>query len=148
MEIIDQLEKVKTDTLQYFDLPEQELRKTYGPDKWSVRHVLHHLADSESVLYYRIRRIISEPKQVIWVFDQEAWAKKLDYSNVPMDLAKSIYGSSRDGIIYYAGLHYQGSEAIPFVHSETGLRSLKEEFDKVVWHNQKHVSYIEQALGR
>lgn len=147
MEIIEQLERIKAETLKYFDLPDEDLQKNYGPGKWSVRYILHHLADSESVLFYRIRRVISEPKQVIWFYDQDAWAEKLDYSTVPLDLAKNIYVSSREGIIYYARLHYENSDKINFVHSETGLRTLKDEFDKVVSHNQQHVHDIEKALS-
>jgi hypothetical protein len=146
MEIIEQLKRTKAETLKYFDLSDEDLEKNYGPGKWSVRYVLHHLADSETILFYRIRRVISEPKQVIWVFDQDAWAKKLDYSTVPLELAKSIYVSSREGIIYYARLHYENSGEIEFVHSETGLRTLKDEFDKVVWHNEQHVGDIRKAL--
>ena len=78
MDFIEQLEKTKNETLKYFDLPDSTLRKTYGDGKWSTRFLLHHLADSDSVMFYRIRRILSEPKQVIWVYDQEAWSKKLD----------------------------------------------------------------------
>lgn len=146
MEIIEQLERTKAETLKYFDLADEDLQKNYGSGKWSVRYVLHHLADAETILFYRIRRVISEPKQVIWVFDQDAWAKNLDYSTVPLELAKSIYVSSREGIIYYARLHYEHGDEINFVHSETGIRTLKDEFDKVVWHNQQHVGDIEKAL--
>lgn len=146
MEIIQQLETIKTETLKYFDLADEDLRKSYGSGKWSVRYVLHHLADSESVLFYRIRRVISEPNQVIWFYDQDAWAKKLDYSTVPLELAKSIYVASREGIIYYARLHYENSDEIKFVHSQAGIRTLKDEFDKVVEHNQQHVGDIEKAL--
>jgi len=146
MQIVEQLERTKAETLKYFDLPDEDLAKNYGPGKWSVRYLLHHLADAESVLLYRIRRVISEPKQVIWAFDQEAWARSLDYSTVPLELARSIYSSSRDGIIYYARLHYSNSDQIKFVHSETGIRTLKDEFDKVVLHNQQHVGDIEKAL--
>jgi len=133
--------------LKYFDLTDEDLNKNYGPGKWSVRYLLHHLADSESVLFYRIRRVISEPKQVIWVYDQEAWAKKLDYSTVPLQLAKNVYSISRDAIIYYAGRHYEGSDQIQFVHSETGVRTLKDEFDKVVGHNRQHTGDIEKAIA-
>ena len=146
MELIEELERTKANTLKYFDLPEQDLQKNYGPGKWSVWYLLNHIADSETVLFYRIRRVISEPKQVIWATDAEAWADKLDYSTVPLELAKSIYMSSREGVIYYAKRHYDGSHQINFVHSEAGLRTLKDEFEKVVWHNQQHVSSIEKAL--
>jgi uncharacterized damage-inducible protein DinB len=146
VEILDGLERTRAQTLRYFDLPDSDLEKTYGPGKWSVRYVLNHLADSDSILFYRIRRVISEPKQVIWVFDQDAWAKQLNYSRMPLELARRIYESSRDGILHYAHSHYEGSQSISFVHSETGLRTLKDEFDKVVWHNDKHLDQIAKAL--
>jgi hypothetical protein len=112
-----------------------------------VRYVLSHLADSESVFFYRIRRVISEPKQVIWVIDQDAWARQLDYATVPLELSRRVYSSSRDGIIHYAMRHYDGSDAVSFVHSETGLRTLKDEFDKVASHNRKHLGQIQKALS-
>ena len=146
MEIIEQLERTQAETLTYFDLADEDLEKNYGPGKWSIRYLLHHLADSETVFFYRIRRVISEPKQVIWVYDQEAWAQKLDYATVPLELGKILYASSREGIKHYARFHYEHSHEVTFVHSETGLRTLKDEFDKVVSHNRKHVGHIEQAL--
>jgi hypothetical protein len=147
MDIIAELERTKAATLAHFDVTGDDLEKTYGPGKWNVRYLLSHLADSETVLFYRIRRVISEPKQVIWVYDQEAWAERLDYSTVPLDLSRRLYEASRDGIIHYARRHYAGSADIPFVHSETGLRTLKDEFDKVVWHNDNHLAHIELALA-
>ena len=146
MGIVERLEHVREETLKHFDLGEADLEKTYGPGKWSVRYLLHHLADSESVLYYRIRRVISEPKQVIWVYDQDAWAKALDYSTIPLELARDLYVASRAGVIHQARRHYETSGDITFVHSETGRRTLKDEFDKVVSHNEHHVRDIERAL--
>ncbi len=146
MEIIEQLERTKAETLKYFDLADEDLQKNYGPGKWSVRYVLHHIADSETILFYRIRRVIGEPKQVVWAFDADGWAEKLDYSTVPLELARSIYLSSREGIIYYAGLHYEESDEIKFVHTETGIMTLKELFDHVARHNLRHVGNIEKAL--
>lgn len=146
MEIIEQLKKTKEETLKYFDLPDADLRKNYGPGKWNVRYLLHHLADSETISFYRLRRVISEPKQVVWLYDPDAWAKKLDYSNVPLELAKSIYITSREGIIYYARHHYESSDQIKYVHSEDGILTLKEGFDRVARHNQQHLNSIEEAL--
>ena len=146
MDIIAELERTAAQTLKHFALPDDELQKSYGPGKWSVRYILHHLADAESVLFYRIRRVISEPKQVIWVFDQDAWAKALDYASVPLELSKNVYSASRAGTIHYARRHYESSADIAFVHSETGLRTLKDEFEKVVRHNEQHLRDLEKAL--
>ena len=147
MEIVQKLESTKAETLKYFELTDEELQKSYEHGKWTIRYILHHLADAETVLFERIRRVISEPRPVLWAFDQDAWATKLDYANVPLELSRDIYASVREGIIHNVRLHYDSSGHLEFVHSETGLRTLKDEFEKVAWHNQHHLEQIRRALG-
>jgi len=146
MNIVPRLEATRNQTLRYFDLGNEQLDRSYGSGKWSVRFILHHLADSETVLFDRIRRILSEPKQVLWAFDQDAWARGLDYSTIPLALSRRIYDAVRAGIIYQARMHYDKSGHREFVHSETGIRTLKDEFDKVVSHNEHHLEQIDLAL--
>lgn len=146
MQLIKQLEATRDQTLELFALDEDSLAQTYAPGKWSVRFVLHHLADAETVLYDRIRRVLSEPRQVLWVFDQDAWATGLDYSRVPLDLSCRVYESVRNAIIYYAREHYEQKGHLEFVHSVTGVRSLKDEFEKVAAHNEHHLNQIRTAL--
>jgi hypothetical protein len=147
MRLIQDLENTRDETLRYFALSDGDLARPYGPGKWSVRFILLHLADSETVLFDRIRRVLSEPRQVLWVFDQEAWARGLDYSRVPLEMARPIFESVRNAIIYYAGQYYDSKGHLEFVHSETGIQTLKDEFDKVAWHNEKHLSQIRAALS-
>lgn len=146
MQLIQDLGTTRNETLKYFSLEKSDLGRTYAPGKWSVRFLLHHLSDSETVLYDRICRVLSEPRQVIWVFDQDAWAKGLDYSQRPLDISWRIYESVRKAIIYYAGLHYEEKGHLEFVHSVTGVRTLKDEFDKVAAHNEHHLEQIRSAL--
>src|SRR5215207_11359736 len=147
MQLIRELEATRDETLRYFSLDPRDLMRTYGPGKWSVRFVLHHLSDSETVLFDRIRRVLSEPRQVLWVYDQDAWAKGLDYSQVPLDISRRVYESVRGAIIYYAGMHYEQKGHLEFVHSVTGVRTLQEEFDKVASHNEHHLDQIRLALS-
>ena len=148
MTLIQDLETTRDETLGYFGLGERDLARTYSPGKWSVRYILHHLTDSETVLYERIRRVLSEPRQVLWVYDQTAWAQALDYGNVPLSLARPIFASVRAAIIFYAEREYERSGHLEFVHSETGVRTLGMEFDKVAAHNAHHLGQIRAALGR
>ena len=146
MQLIRDLEKTRDETLSYFSLDQGDLERTYAPGKWSVRFILHHLADSETVLFERIRRVLSEPRQVLWVFDQDAWAQGLDYAQVPLDLSRRVYESVRNAVIYYAGVSYESKGHLELVHSVTGVRTLKDEFDKVASHNEHHLSQIRLAL--
>ncbi len=146
MEIIDKLEATRARTLKYFELGDDMLARTYGPGKWPIRFILHHLADAETVLYDRIRRVISEPKPVVWAFEPDMWAAGLDYSGFPLDHSRRIYDAARSGVVHQARMHYEAHGSRPFVHSQTGLRTLKDEFDKVAAHNENHLGQIETAL--
>ena len=148
MQLITDLERTRDETLKFFSLGSDDLERTYGPGKWSVRYLLHHISDSEVVLHDRICRVLSEPRQVLWWYDQDAWAKGVDYSTKPLDISRRVYESIREAIIYYAGLHYEDKGHLEFVHSVTGVRTLKEEFDKAADHNEHHLEQIRLALKR
>ena len=77
--------------------------------------------------------------------DPDAFAQGLGYSQMPLDISR-VYESVRDAIIYYAGLYYEDKCHLEFVHSVTGVRTLKDEFDKVASHNEHHLSQIRLAL--
>ena len=147
MQLIRDLEATRDETLKYFNLSEKDLARTYAPGKWSIRFILHHLADSETVFNDRIRRVLSEPRQVIWVYDQDAWAKGLHYTQVPLELSRRVYESVRGAIMYFGVLHYEKNGYLEFVHSTTGVRTLKDEFDKVASHNAHHLNQIRTALS-
>ena len=147
MQLISDLESTRDETLRYFSLNDDDLARSYAPGKWSVRYILQHLTDSETVLYDRIRRVLSEPRQVIWWYDEDAWSKALNYSERPLEMARGIYTSVRAAMIYYAGLHYKKDGHLEFVHSMTGVRTLKDEFEKTASHNEHHLGQIRRALN-
>ena len=60
-------------------MPEKMWQYKPGPAEWSIHEVLVHLADSEANLYVRARRFIAEPGSKVLSFDNDLWAKALDY---------------------------------------------------------------------
>jgi hypothetical protein len=107
MSIISKLVDTKRKTESFFHLSEVDLQKTYGVNKWSIRKILHHLADAESVYNERVKRIISEPKQVIWAFSQNFWCETLSYEEFPLEISRNLYSANRQSIIYLADKFYQ-----------------------------------------
>ncbi|HLK50004.1 MAG TPA: DinB family protein [Bryobacteraceae bacterium] len=53
---------------------------TPAPGKWSIRQIVAHLADAEMVMAHRFRQVIAESNPTIVAFDQDAWARNLDYT--------------------------------------------------------------------
>jgi len=147
MDLSIKLTQTYEQTLPHFELEDEKLLLSYGPGKWNIRELLHHIVDAETVMYDRIRRTLSKPGQVIWGFDQNAWVSGLGYTDRPLALSKQMYMAVRANVQYLVEQHYPQASNFTFVHSETGMRTLKDEFDKVAWHNAHHLSQIEQALA-
>src|SRR5690625_2795525 len=145
--LIRELRVMKSETLPLFDLEARDLQRSNEQGIWSVRQILHHLAAGETFLIAPARRTITEPAPRIEGFDQDAWAEKLHYQARPMELARALYEASRDGNIFYARLHYQRDGHLEFIHSDTGVRTLQQEFDKIAEHNLHHLHQIRRALG-
>jgi hypothetical protein len=145
--LIRELERTRDETVGYFALDEASLARTYGPGKWSVRYVLLHLTHSETTFLDRIQRTLSEPKPILWFMHQEAWAAGLDYDHLPLGISGTMFQAVRNVIIHYAAAYYETRGHLQFVHSTTGLRTLREEFDKVAAHNENHLRQIRAALA-
>ena len=146
MSLIELLISTQEQTLKYYNLSEADMSKKSGPGKWSVRQILVHLADTEMVLLTRLKKIISEPRQVIWAFDQDLWCNTLDYNTYPLAISRNTFIAGREEVIHLVGKFYEGSGSREFIHSGTGLRTLKQEFEKVASHNQGHLDQIKIAL--
>lgn len=146
-DLIKRLRDSKAQTLAYFELSEPELDYSYGEDKWTIRQILHHIADAETVLYERIRRTIVNPGQTLNGFEQDLWAEVLDYNHFPLAVNKKIYDAVRDASIMLISKFYITYGSNTFVHSKAGEKTLTELCQKNAWHNEKHLEHILLALS-
>lgn len=145
-EILNLLFDTKSDTLSFFDLSETELNKSYREGKWTIRQILHHLTDVEYLFIGRLKKIIAEPKQVIWAFNQEDWNEAFDYLHEPLTGKRELYSICREMNYQLIEKYYDQYKSKQFVHNETGLRTLQVEFEKVALHNQSHNEQIKMAI--
>ena len=76
-------------------VPEAARRWRPAPPEWSAHEVVCHCADSEANAALRIRYLVVEPDPVIMGYDQEAWAKQLDYHAHPVDVALATVDAVR-----------------------------------------------------
>lgn len=143
--LVDLLHSTSTGTLAHFDLPESSLDRTYGPGKWSVRRILHHLTDAEVVLCQRISSVISGETSVKG-FDQDAWCAALDYDGEPLPLRKRVYAAVRELNIHLIEKHFEREGLRLISHSTYGERTLQQEMEKVALHNRDHLEQIRTAL--
>lgn len=146
-EILQLLQDTKSFTIPCFDLSNIELNKNYGEGKWTICQILHHLTDTEYLFLGRLKKIMAEPKQVIWAFNQDEWNETFDYINEALTSNKELYSICREMNIELIEKYYDQFKDKEFVHNITGLRTLQMEFEKVGLHNHSHNEQIKIALA-
>jgi hypothetical protein len=77
--------RLLTDALM--QVPHGAMNFRPGPGKWSAHEVVAHCADSETNAAMRIRYLVGEDGPEIQGYDQDRWAARMDYHQVPIDLA-------------------------------------------------------------
>ncbi len=95
---LNRLERLESYSKGYYTLleilkefPKEMWNYKPAPDKWSVNEIIIHIADSEANGFCRARKLIAEPGSTVMLFDQDAWANKLDYSKQSIDDAFELF---------------------------------------------------------
>jgi hypothetical protein len=71
------------------DLSDAQLDTPYGPGKWTVRQVVHHLAESHGNAFFRFKKLLTEDNPDISAYNQDAWAACSDHK-MPLEPSLAI----------------------------------------------------------
>ncbi len=122
-------------------------RRPAEPDGWTPRMVIHHVADSETNSYVRLRRLLAEPEgTTIQGYDEAQWALALHYDR-PVALSLAVFRAVRDSSAELLDLITPDDLARAGVHSESGPYTLADWLDTYVAHARDHAEQIRAALG-
>ncbi len=61
------------------DIPKEMWKFKPEPKEWSVHEIIIHLADSETIAAFRMRKMVVEPGGFLMPYDQDKWASDLNY---------------------------------------------------------------------
>jgi hypothetical protein len=123
-------------------LDEQQLDTPYRPGGWTVRQVVHHLADSHMNAYVRMKLMLTEDTPTLKPYDQDEWAKLVDSSKLPIRTSLSILKGLHDRWTFLL-------ESLPDAawnraghHPERGDVTLESMLTTYAGHGEKHIGHI------
>jgi hypothetical protein len=71
-------------------LTDHQLDTPYGEGKWTVRQVVHHLADAHLNAFARLKMILTEDGPTIKPYDQDKWAELPDTTHLAIEPSLKI----------------------------------------------------------
>lgn len=125
-------------------LSEAQRSAPEAPGKWSVCHVVRHLADSEVVWGWRIRLALAQDRPPLTGYDQDAWADRLGYED--SDLAESLeeFRVLRRGHLRLLERCSPADLERVAVHAERGEESVAHMMRLYAGHDRLHLRQIER----
>ena len=127
-------------------LDDTALTHTSSSDEWSIHEIIVHLADSELVGSWRIRRTIAEPGTTIQAYAEETWASLLNYKKQDASVALQLFSALRASNTSLLRSLPDEIWDNTSVHSENGTMSLYDIFVSLIRHVETHVQQIERLM--
>jgi hypothetical protein len=124
-----------------------ELDVRPGPDEWSAREVVHHMADSEMTAAIRLRRLIAEDAPTIQGYEQEEYAQRLFYSERPIDASVEAVAAARQTTADILDRLDEGQWARGGTHTESGAYGVETWLGIYADHAHDHADQIRRARG-
>jgi hypothetical protein len=101
-------------------VPAAALKWRPAPGEWSAHEIVCHCADSETNSHARIRFVVAEPSPVIQGYDQERWARVLDYHSHPLAPALATVDAVRANTAALIRRLPDEAWALTATHTESG----------------------------
>jgi hypothetical protein len=128
------------------DLDDATLEKPYRPEGWTIRQVVHHIADSHANLYIRLKCALTEENPTIKGYDEAEWALMSD-SSMPiaasLDFISGVHArivhifEKMTALDYDKSYYHNGYKATYYLRNVIQLYK---------WHSLHHVEHIKIAM--
>jgi uncharacterized damage-inducible protein DinB len=128
-------------------LTDAQLDTPYREGGWTVRQVIHHVADSHMHSYSRFRFALTEPSPTIRPYDEGAWAELPDAKSAPVEVSLALLDALHHRWMILLRSLDSAAMAKVFVHPECGPVPLVNAVALYAWHGRHHTAHI-TALRR
>lgn len=129
-------------------LDDVQLDTPYRPGGWTVRQVVHHVADSHMNCLIRFKLALTEDEPTIKPYAEGLWAQLDDTRVAPIDMSIEIVdGVHRRWDVVLRAMKPEDF-ARRFRHPERGTVTLDDTLGLYAWHGRHHVAHITRLRDR
>ena len=131
------------------NLDEAQLDTPYREGGWTVKQVVHHVADSHMNAYIRFKLGLTEDNPIIKPYEEKLWAGMIDTKNIPINvsitLLYAVHKRWCEILKNISGIEWDRT----VVHPEHGRQmTLWFLLGMYAWHCRHHVAHITSLRDR
>lgn len=144
-QLIEELEKFPEDLKRLLSSADSvKYEEKTLPGVWTVKQVVHHLADSHMNAFIRMKLALSEDVPIIKPYHEGLWAEMKDSTDVPAEESISILVSlHRRWTVLFRSLTPEEWKK-EFYHPDNKRKvNMEDMVGMYVWHGKNHKAHIE-----
>ncbi|MCJ8211777.1 putative metal-dependent hydrolase [Mucilaginibacter sp. RS28] len=128
-------------------LNEHQLNTPYRPGGWTVKQVVHHLADSHMNALMRFKLALTEENPTIKPYDEPAWALLPDYRLPVESSLKMLEGIHQHLGALFESLTEEQWDRTFFHPQHQSSVPLKRNLAIYAWHGRHHLAHITSTFN-
>jgi uncharacterized damage-inducible protein DinB len=125
-------------------LSDDQLNTPYREGGWTVRQLVHHVADSHMNAYVRMRLALTEDWPTIKPYDEKVWAELPDARTAPVQVSLDLLEALHNRWTTLLRALTDEQWHLGYVHPQNGRQTLAEAVALYDWHSRHHTAHIEE----
>lgn len=126
-------------------LTDAQLNTPYRTGGWTLKQVVHHLADSHMNALIRIKFALTEDNPTIKPYDEPNWALLTDYRLPVESSLKMLEGIHQHMVALFESFNEPEWERTYFNPASQEKVSLKNALARYAWHGNHHLAHITET---
>ncbi len=123
-------------------LSEAQLETPYRPEGWTIKQVIHHVADSHSQSLSRFKLGLTEDCPTIKPYAEDLWAELADSKHAPVDSSLAIIEGVHARWTLLLNSMSDADFGKKLNHPERGEYDLDYFLSLYDWHSRHHLAHI------
>jgi hypothetical protein len=123
-------------------LSEAQLDTQYREGGWTIRQVIHHVADSHMNSYIRYRLALTEDNPTIKPYAEDRWAELVDARTADIEISLRLIENIHERWVMCLRSLTLEQWQRTFNHPERGVVPLDEAAALYAWHCKHHLAHI------
>lgn len=129
-------------------LEADQLNTQYRAGSWTVRQLVHHLADSHMNAYIRVRLALTEDRPIIKPYFEDRWAELPDAKEADTEVSLQLLEALHGRWTALWEIMTDEQFARTYRHPEMGEMRMDQVLALYAWHSRHHVAHISNLRAR
>lgn len=129
-------------------LDDEQVDTEYRPDGWTVRQVIHHLADSHMNSYIRFKLTVTEDHPTVGTYKEGLWGEHPDSKSGDIELSLTLLESLHKRWTDWLRTLTRDEWQRTLYHPEIGDMTLDQLLAMYAWHGDHHTAHITRLRER